>query len=56
MLNSHFIKDSNSSKYSLLTMLEHLGVFLFVLFIPITAVFVMGIAFIAGIFTKGAVR
>jgi len=56
MLHSYLTKDSNSIKHSFLTMLEHLGVFLFILFIPLTALFVMGVAFIAGIFTKGLVR
>lgn len=56
MLNSFIVKEPKSIRDTFFNLFEHLGLFLFILFIPLTAIFVMGIAFIAGIFTKGLVR
>jgi hypothetical protein len=56
MLKLNNLKETRSIGANTSNLIEHLGILLFVLFIPLTAIIVMGVAFVAGIFTKGMVR
>jgi hypothetical protein len=56
MAKLSIIKEFKAIRSFIMHLLEHIGVFIFILFLPLTALFVLGIAFVAGIFTKGLVR